>query len=193
MTTPANLKRVIRDWWCEHLEGKEEIDLDALTDAAMNELMDDPGFVEAVVDFLIRDIVRETGARVVNTLRPDMQPTNGHRHVTRAVLIAEVEQELATNGTGPLSIFRDHDRLGRTRNLLDMTREQLVTAAVDHYDTGRDRLRRAGLYKLLAQDMDHGQRVGEVWTEQQIAQTWAEVDIKFGYRRVESLAAGKDR
>ena len=190
MTTPTtNPKRVIRDWWRQQLEGKEEIDLDALTDAALAELRKDSGFLDAVLDTVVRDIVRDTGSRVI-AKRPGMVATNGHRHVTRAVLIAEIEAEIAER---PLAFLQEQDRAGRPRNLLDMTYEQVIAAAQDRYDAGRDNLRRAALYKMLAEEMQTGQRVRDRWTDEEIARMYDQVDIKFGYRRVEALAAGEDR
>ena len=81
-----------------------------------------------------------------------------------------------------MAIFRERAN-GNVVDLLDMTYEQLVKAATSHYDAGRDELRRAGRYKLLAIEMQAGQRVRDRWTAEEIAQTWEQVDIKFGYRR----------
>lgn len=187
--TTINGHRRIRDWWKEQIDGKDDIDLDALTDAAMKQLLEDERFLDYFIDNMLRPIVRDTGQRIV-AKRTGMVATNGHRHTSRAVLIAEIEHEVAQ--PGPLQIF-EHDRTGRARNLLDMTYEQVIAAAQERYDQGRESLRRAALYKLIAQDMHAGQRVKDRWTDEEIDRLYDQVDIRFGYRRVESLAAGKDQ
>jgi len=182
-------KRQIRDWWRSQIEGKEEIDLDELTAAALDELTRDESFRDMLMATVLRDIVREQGKKILQqTLL--VQSRDGRRYMSPRKEREEVEEEV-TAVQGTWAIFRDHDATGKVVNLMEMSYEQLIGSALRHYDNGVRDLRRAGLYKLLAEQMVPGQVVAERFSRKDIEGMWDRLEIKFGYRvKPEAIAEG---
>lgn len=162
--TSQTPREIVRGWIEDYASAHEELSAAEIERAARERFAGDVEFAGALVEWALGNVVRAEAKRVMRS--PERVPLAGHRSVTRAAL------ERRASG-GPWAEWRERyrhtDGQGRLVELPDMTRENLLDALTERRSIAREAIVSVRFLALLAENIGPTQRVGEVFTPDQLS------------------------
>lgn len=164
---PRTVRQQIRDWWKEQLAGAEEFDAKVLAAKGAEALRQDPVFCAAFFEEVLTPVVYNVGIHLVSDQRGDIAA--GTHRLTAKEAIAAID---ARDDDRDWSRWFERDPAsGKHISLFLMTKEQALAAAAARERAAQPDLRRAGLLRLAAGRLTGGQKIGDVWTEDELTVT----------------------
>lgn len=162
--TTQTPREMIRGWIETYAAAHEELSAAAIERAARERFAADVEFAAALVDWALGQVVRSEAKRLMRS--PDRVQLSGERAVSRASL----ERRAAA---GPWAQWRERyrhiDAGGNLVELPDMTREHLLDALTERRTIARDAIVSVRFLTLLAENIGPTQRVGEVFSPDQLS------------------------
>lgn len=168
---PSTVSRVIREYWRRELAQVEEIDVPKAAEAITAILLHDPKFLIAFAREYLANEVVEVGHRVLqaNRERQRVGTTYASPEQIRASVRAEIEVERRSEKPSRFARWMELDPAdGRLVALPAMTRDQVLAAAGVHGEQGRIKIVRSQWLIAIADRMQSGQTVGEVWKDDEL-------------------------
>lgn len=150
----------LSEWVSAELVGAEEIQIPALTEKAMRHFADDKGFVSALLRENVRSLIYEVVQTVVGKSRGELVQLGD-------AVVDATEFKARARRRSTFENWLEHVGDHHVR-LLDMSREELLIAAKERTDRGKHELELARLWRAMAQRLEGGQQVREVFTAAEI-------------------------
>ena len=151
-TETVSTKTRFTQWIADQLENAPEISLPALKARALREFGDDVDLWQTYLPHLVYEEVRKqvSGRRAQAAAQAAPRPgrTLAHQQERAAAFLDRWYEHVGTR----------HIRLG------DMTREDLLAAAVERTERGQAELHRAHVWRTLAEPLRPGQTVRDGWS-----------------------------
>lgn len=159
MTTELSNRAKVRLWVRERIQGEEEVSLPELANEAIQVLGGDRKFITAFANECLHDMVLELASQVI-------KQTRGLIKIGDVVTDVEGVKRRARKQ----SVFANWlEHVGdRHVRLLDMTREDLLSAADERQTRGERELEVAALWRTLAQRLEGGQAVKDRFSAEEI-------------------------
>jgi hypothetical protein len=161
-TTDTPSARIqVRTWVREQIADADEVTLPALADEAVEHFVKDKRFIRALLDESLRPLVYDLA-------RIEMGRTRGTViRLGDTLATEEAIDKRSQTLAGKWSRWLEHVNDRHVR-LLDMTREDLLTAAGERRERAEADLKIADLWDRLAAHLEGGQAVRERFTPQEI-------------------------
>lgn len=174
---------LIRDWWREEIGDTDVVDLSALVDQAMAAMMQDPTFLARFSQEFLRPVVMDVARGFIASERraykqpepkPFVWPTL--REITSGEAAQRIEQEAPKRD---MSKWFEHDpKTGKYLRLSIMVKEQCLAAAENRERRSSGDLTRAGMLRMVAGRLAPGQRVSEVWSEEELERLEQQITVE---------------
>lgn len=177
---------IIRDMWRDRIDGAETVDTAAVAAEIVAELVEDPAFCRAYAETFLLDTVTTIGHILFKQDKERIR--SGVLMQTPAAIRESVRQEIASS----FADWRAWVPTEKVRiSLPEMTKEQLLDACRDERAKGETAIKTAEWYRLIAGRLQPGQRVREVWKDDELAdlQQRLNVKIKTGLNGIQAPTA----
>ena len=162
MTVATPTSRV-RDWIYQEIDGMDTVKLPELANAAVAHFSQDPTFVHAFLETHLRPIIYDLAQKA-------MAATRGRENVIMAGETLLTRDGISKDAKKLQSKWeRWLEHVGdRHVRLTEMTKSDLLKAAEERRKRANTDIRIAALWEALAERMEGDQKVGELFTPEQI-------------------------
>jgi len=165
----STLRQQIRAWWKKELDGLDEFDLKLLAAKGSLALRQDPDFCAGFFEAFLTPVVYQVGANLVSLQRHGLAP--GTKRLGAKEAVAAIDG-VDDGEDRDWSTWFEHDPgSGRYLALFLLTKEQALAAAQARERAAEPDLRRAALLRLAAGRLKPGQKIGDVWTADELTAT----------------------
>lgn len=165
-------KQRIREWWKANLNVSGPCELAPMSVQCVADLERDDAFCRAFVREFLPALALEIGSEAV---RGD--GVYRHRIGTKLMTGEQLRQEIDAEET-PWARWIHQDGKGGGVPLLDMNRGQLIAASEDRKRRGDTNYKDAAFFKAIADTLNDGQAVGDVWRANDLADLYERITLK---------------
>lgn len=159
MTTEQSSRARVAQWVREHIEGKDEVRVPDLVDAAIATFSKDRRFLTSLANETLREMVYRQAVQTLSTSRSFISA--GDVALTREGIKERARKH---------SVFANWLEHAGDRHvrLMDMTREDLLIAANEREKRGSHEMQLAALWRTIANGLEGGQTVSSKYSAQDI-------------------------
>lgn len=154
-------RQVLRQWIKQQVDGSSEVNLPDLTASAVEHFSSDKAFLKAFLTESLRPLVYEQARLVLQGTRGAVVVL-GDEIVTKEIL-AERAQRLQSRWSRWMEHVGD-----RHVNLMAMTKDDLLTAALERRQRAETEIEIARLWEVLANKLKKNETVGQRFTAEEI-------------------------
>lgn len=160
MTNEKSTRALLKEWVTERIDGADEVQIPVLVEEAMRHFLADQGFVSRFFKENVRALVYDFVQSAIANSRGELVSL-GDNVVNRETFKQKARKR---------SVFATWmEHVGdRHVQLLEMTREDLLIAAKERSERAATEQSIARLWRAMAQKLEGGQVVKEVFTVEQI-------------------------
>lgn len=160
----------IRDCWHQRIDTGEPLDLKEDAPRIALQLRQDESFCAAFLDAFLSETVYTVGLNLLS---------QGRGSVVTRRLSADDVRDAIDEEQPDWSKWTEYDPTSKTHiRLLDMTKEQLIDAALTREGRGDTEYRRAALARLVAGRLQPGQVAHSVWSEDELTVIYDRIELK---------------
>jgi hypothetical protein len=153
---------IARDWWRTHLDTDDDVSVTKLARQAVAELGACADFREMFVDDFIGSAMYDMGQRMLANHRAVLRTPEGLRRQVEKDMVREESR---------FQVWREYDPKAHVWvPLPQMTREQVLLACETRTALANENATEARWFKLIAAELQPGQRVGEELTDDQLVE-----------------------
>lgn len=175
MSEDKSAKQYIRELWRDVIEDAETIDMKAEAERIAKELKGNPDFCSKFVEGFIGDAVWSVGQNVLRSMRNDIVRI-GAQVATADSLKRDVRAEVRSR----FADYFAHDPKTNARIALpEMTKEQLLRTGRSRIGRGEHEVREGEWMLLIAGRLNPGQKVGDVWTDDELDDIRTRLNVTF--------------
>jgi hypothetical protein len=153
-------RTIAREWWREHIESSDELNIRQLAHQAGKELCADPEFRDAFVDDFADSIMYEMGQRMVAGYRAQLRTTSG----LRAAVDADAQRE----GEKWDRWFHYVPSTKTAIPIPKMNKAHLLSAAEAYQHLADSNAIEATWLRKIAAKLKNGQLVEDVMTQEDV-------------------------
>lgn len=174
---------LIRDWWRAEFGDLDVVDIKDMVDRAIADMLEDSTFLARFSEEFLRPVVLEVAREFIASERraykdpepkPFVWPTL--REITSGEVVQRIEQQAPKRD---MNRWFEHDpKTGKYLRLGIMVKEQCLAAAENRERRAGGDLTRAGMLRMVAGRLAPGQRVSEVWSEEELERLEQQITVE---------------
>lgn len=174
---------LIREWWKEEVGNADVLDVPAMVDQAVAALLSDPTFLGRFAEEFLRPVVADVAREFMagerrafkeSAPKPFVWPRL--QELTSGDVAKRIEDEAPKRDMGR---WFEHDpKTGKYIRLGYMVKEQCLAAAEKREQRATGDLTRAGMLRMVAGRLNPGQRVSEVWSEDELERLEQQITVE---------------
>lgn len=174
---------LIREWWKDEIGKSDVVDIKSLVDEAIATMLQDATFLSRFSEEFLRPVVMDVAREFIASERrayrepepkPFVWPTL--REITSGEVAQRIEDAAPKRD---MSKWLEHDpKTGKYLRLGIMVKEQCLAAAESRERRAGGDLTRAGMLRMVAGRLSPGQRVSEVWSEEELERLEQQITVE---------------
>jgi hypothetical protein len=174
---------LIREWWKEQMGDLDMVDPKEMADYAIEAMLQDATFLARFSEEFLRPVVLDVAREVFASGRrayKEQEPKPFVWPTLREIATGDMAQRIEEDAPKrDMTKWFEHDpKTGKYLRLGIMVKEQCLAAAESRERRATGDLTRAGMLRMVAGRLAPGQRVSEVWSEEELERLEQQITVE---------------